>query len=114
MGCEAFMNLPSKQEYPDYYKVIEKPIDIQIIQDRLNAEYYDNLSDFLRQFTLLCSNARQYNEPGSEIFTDANKIENILVMECKRMKIDPEIMIRANLIKPNKPMPGRGSKSEEQ
>lgn len=30
-----FMKLPSKQELPDYYNIIKKPIDIKKIQQRL-------------------------------------------------------------------------------
>jgi SWI/SNF-related matrix-associated actin-dependent regulator of chromatin subfamily A protein 2/4 len=29
------MKLPSKQELPDYYNIIKKPIDIKKIQQRL-------------------------------------------------------------------------------
>lgn len=30
-----FMKLPSKQELPDYYNIIKRPIDIKKIQQRL-------------------------------------------------------------------------------
>lgn len=29
------MELPSSREYPDYYQVIERPIDLKIIRDKI-------------------------------------------------------------------------------
>ena len=35
--CEIFTHLPTKQELPDYYKVIKKPIDMDRIQIRIQV-----------------------------------------------------------------------------
>jgi hypothetical protein len=34
---EIFMTLPSKKDYPDYYKVISEPIDMTIIDGKIKG-----------------------------------------------------------------------------
>lgn len=34
---DTFMVLPSKEEYPDYYEVIQEPIDLTMIKERMET-----------------------------------------------------------------------------
>ncbi|XP_077556575.1 protein polybromo isoform X3 [Haemaphysalis longicornis] len=73
-----FMKLPSRSEYPDYYEVIKKPIDMERIATRLlKNNQYDSMDDLLADFVLLFDNACKYNEPDSQIYKDALILQRI-------------------------------------
>nr|QYV43163.1 polybromo [Colaphellus bowringi] len=75
----AFMEKPSKKLYPEYYKVIEKPIDFLEIEAKIKAEEYSCKNDLVNDFKLMFSNCRQFNEENSPIYEDANLLEKILI-----------------------------------
>ncbi|PIO52709.1 Bromodomain protein, partial [Teladorsagia circumcincta] len=79
----AFIKLPTKEEYPDYYEVIRKPMDLQRIQHRLQAHGYGRWIDLVADLSLMLENACKYNEPESTIYKDAVTLQR-LVMEKKR------------------------------
>jgi len=35
---DIFVTLPSKKDYPDYYKVISEPIDMTTIESKIKSE----------------------------------------------------------------------------
>ncbi|XP_050044386.1 protein polybromo-1-like isoform X4 [Dermacentor andersoni] len=73
-----FMKLPSRSEYPDYYEVIKKPIDMERIAARLlKYNQYESMDDLLADFVLLFDNACKYNEPDSQIYKDALILQRI-------------------------------------
>jgi hypothetical protein len=69
--CEFFLELPSRVEYPDYYKVIEQPISIEEIEQKLNSKKYRNPHAMFSDLSLMVDNALRYNEDGSPVHTDA-------------------------------------------
>ena len=38
--AQAFVELPSKDEYPDYYELIKKPMDLRMILERIDEQQY--------------------------------------------------------------------------
>ena len=56
------------QEYPDYYEVIKRPIDMQRIQQKLLAGQFESVEDMVADFVLMFDNACKYNEPDSLIY----------------------------------------------
>ena len=72
---EPFMKPPPKSQYPDYYMVIQNPIAMEMIRKKINREEYQSLKAFKDDISLMCQNARTYNEDGSLLFQDANDIE---------------------------------------
>ena len=56
------------QEYPDYYTLIKKPIDMAKINSKLYGDQYHTLDDFLSDFQLMFDNACRYNEPDSQVY----------------------------------------------
>uniref|UniRef100_A0A0K0DFJ5 Bromo domain-containing protein n=1 Tax=Angiostrongylus cantonensis TaxID=6313 RepID=A0A0K0DFJ5_ANGCA len=70
----AFMELPSSREYPDYYRVIERPIDLKTIKEKIENNKYHSSIQLMEEFTVLFDNARQYNEADSQISRDAGKL----------------------------------------
>lgn len=51
------MYLPSKKKYPEYYNVIENPIDFRTIQRKVFTGKYQGLESFDRDITKLFKNA---------------------------------------------------------
>ncbi|KAF5282989.1 hypothetical protein FQA39_LY04860 [Lamprigera yunnana] len=81
----AFMEKPSKKLYPDYYEVIAEPIDFLEIESKIRAEQYSNEHDLVKDFKLMFSNCRQYNEENSTIYEDANLLEKVLVVKVEHI-----------------------------
>lgn len=45
-----FMEKPSKKLYPDYYKVIQEPIDMLTIENNIRSEKYNSEEEILEDF----------------------------------------------------------------
>jgi hypothetical protein len=43
-----FLELPSAEEYPDYYETIEQPIDMSIIKDRMDKGIVNRIKKSFR------------------------------------------------------------------
>lgn len=86
----AFMEKPSKKLYPDYYEVISEPIDFLEIESKIKAEQYGSESDLIKDFKLMFSNCRQYNEENSTIYEDANMLEKVLIEKYGQSVPTPE------------------------
>uniref|UniRef100_A0A672MW47 Polybromo 1 n=1 Tax=Sinocyclocheilus grahami TaxID=75366 RepID=A0A672MW47_SINGR len=74
---ELFQRLPSKVQYPDYYAIIKEPIDLKTVAQRIQMGYYKSVNHMAKDIDLLVKNAKTYNEPGSQVFKDANTIKKI-------------------------------------
>jgi hypothetical protein len=78
---ELFLQLPSKSSYPNYYRVIKQPIDLETIRRKIETRKYrqsrDPFSGVDKDMQLLLDNARRYNEPDSQIIEDAGEIHNV-------------------------------------
>lgn len=72
---EHFVVLPSKKFYPDYYKIISRPISFDMIKKKMDREDYMSLNDFKEDFLLMFRNAKLYNEEGSMVYEDAVAME---------------------------------------
>lgn len=83
MLSEIFEKLPSRTEYPDYYLLIKKPIDLVYIASRLNK--YTTLDDFEQDMLLLFNNACQYNDPDSQIYKDALTLLRVMLKKKKEI-----------------------------
>ncbi|KAM8868716.1 protein polybromo-1-like isoform 1-T3 [Synchiropus picturatus] len=76
---DLFQKLPSKVQYPDYYAVIKDPIDLRTIAQRIQCGYYKSVSAMAKDIDLIAKNAKTYNEPGSQVFKDANTIKKVFI-----------------------------------
>lgn len=80
---DPFVELPPKNDYPDYYQLIKQPICMKQIETRINKKQYQSLRQFRQDVGLLCANCRQYNEDGSVLYNDANVIEEALLSKLR-------------------------------
>lgn len=74
----VFLELPSRKDYPDYFKVIKKPISLTDIRANLDAGKYASIEDVKKDLMLMLDNARTYNVEGSLIYEDANFLEQLV------------------------------------
>lgn len=70
-----FLVLPSKKDYPFYYQIITKPIAMDTIKKRIKTNYYKSVKQFREDWSLMFNNARTFNEEGSQVFIDADKMQ---------------------------------------
>ncbi|KAL4655206.1 protein polybromo-1-like isoform X2 [Arapaima gigas] len=92
---ELFQKLPSKVHYPDYYAIIKEPIDLRTIAQRIQMGSYKNISAMAKDIDLLTKNAKTYNEPGSQVFKDANTIKKIFAQ--KRNEIEHSEPVKSSI-----------------
>ncbi|KAH9420477.1 Protein polybromo-1 [Dermatophagoides pteronyssinus] len=84
---DPFMEKPSRKLYPDYYDVIERPIDMKTIESKIRNNLYESETALVNDFRLMFSNCRRYNEDGSLIYQDADRLEQI--MDSKILELGP-------------------------
>jgi len=85
--AEPFQRLPSRMEYPDYYQLIKRPIDLNYITSRVNK--YGTIDDLEQDLLLLFDNACHFNEPDSQIYKDALTL--LRGMFKKKSEISPDV-----------------------
>ncbi|KAI1704447.1 bromodomain-containing protein [Ditylenchus destructor] len=69
--ADPFIQLPPRRELPDYYEVIEKPMDLNRMKKKIKDGKYGSLEEMSADVRLMCRNAQTYNEDGSDIFNDS-------------------------------------------
>jgi hypothetical protein len=80
-----FMQLPSRKLYPDYYAAIVEPMSLRMVKQKVDEEAVVSLEDFRKDMDLIFTNAKTYNEPGSEIFEDATFLQVRWVHLCGKL-----------------------------
>lgn len=74
-----FQLLPSKKLYPEYYAVIDHPIDLRFIASKIQTNAYPSLNDIEKDILQMVKNAQTFNEPGSQIYKDAKTLKRIFL-----------------------------------
>ena len=57
--------------HPEYYKIIENPIDLSGIFLKIEAGNYQTMKDLEIDFDLLCQNAQKFNDVNSMEYKDS-------------------------------------------
>jgi SWI/SNF-related matrix-associated actin-dependent regulator of chromatin subfamily A protein 2/4 len=83
------MQLPTKKELPDYYEVIDRPMDFNKIKRKIKEGRYKTINDMGKDVNLLCQNAQQYNQDGSEIHNDSLLLQSVWETAKKRTMAEP-------------------------
>ncbi|KAI8350693.1 hypothetical protein B0O80DRAFT_389041, partial [Mortierella sp. GBAus27b] len=78
---DLFMELPDREDYPDYYMTIKNPIALDIIRKKINSGAYKTLGSFEDDFELMFENAKQYNAEGSDVYLDAEDLQQLFWKE---------------------------------
>ncbi|XP_072386734.1 nucleosome-remodeling factor subunit NURF301 isoform X2 [Diabrotica undecimpunctata] len=84
-----FMEPVDPNEAPDYYKVIKEPMDLQMIETKINDQVYTKLSEFIGDMTKIFDNCRYYNPKESPFYKCAESLEAYFVnkIKCFRDKL---------------------------
>ncbi|KAH6593435.1 hypothetical protein BASA50_007386 [Batrachochytrium salamandrivorans] len=72
---EPFLILPDKQEYPDYYQLIDRPIAFDRIKKKVEGSRYSSIETYKKDVNLIFKNCQQYNLPESQIFQDSVELQ---------------------------------------
>jgi hypothetical protein len=92
-AAEFFHELPDRVQYADYYQLIQQPISLAEInvsarteegvqpslpvfaQTKMQQRAYADIEQWIRDVTLMCDNAMQYNIEESLVYRDAQAIK---------------------------------------
>lgn len=77
----------NKDEVLDYYDVIEQPMDLSTMGDKLEQDEYEKPEDFIKDAMLVCTNCRRYNSKETTYHKAALQLEKEM---WKRVKEVPE------------------------
>ncbi|XP_067945501.1 protein polybromo-1-like isoform X2 [Watersipora subatra] len=87
-----FIDLPSKDDYPEYYDYITEPIDMTMIMQKISNDKYESEKDLIVDLKLMFNNARSFNEDDSQLYKDAGTLEKVMKRKVMALSIadDPE------------------------
>jgi ATP-dependent helicase STH1/SNF2 len=70
-----FYEKPSKRQYPDYYQLISRPTSLSDIRRQIEKGRFPTWDAFIAEMRLIWSNAKVYNDDGSQIYVFAESLE---------------------------------------
>lgn len=79
-----FLTLPSREALPDYYEFTKLPIALDTIEDKLKRNLYPTMTTVESDFKRMIQNAKDYNDPKSEIYEDAERIRKLVFNFMKK------------------------------
>lgn len=77
---------PIEQGIPDYFDIIEKPMDLRTVESKVLTSQYTSMEDFVGDCNLIWSNAKTYNAPYSITFAQAVDMENVFELLVRRFE----------------------------
>jgi hypothetical protein len=82
----AWFNQPvDAEEVPDYYDIIQNPMDFGTIKKKLETGVYSDWSAFHVDMLLVRDNCRLYNAAGTQVRHDCELVFNFYLQEVNRM-----------------------------
>lgn len=73
-----FLKPVDKDEVPDYYNVIESPMDLSTMEERLERDLYTAPKDLVSDLKLIFGNCRRYNDAATVYAKCAVRLEKYL------------------------------------
>lgn len=70
-----FRKAVSRSDFPEYYNVIQNPMDLKIISDKLKEHRYSNKDQFIEDINRIFSNCKEFNNPGTYYYKYACTLE---------------------------------------
>ncbi|KAG1746902.1 hypothetical protein EDB19DRAFT_1688275 [Suillus lakei] len=86
---QLFMDLVDRSEWPEYYEVIPEPRCINAIKSSVERNRYKDALNAYTDLSLVFWNALFYNEPDSQIATDAQTLRTVLETEWQKRSVLP-------------------------
>ncbi|KAG6910499.1 hypothetical protein DXG01_009918 [Tephrocybe rancida] len=73
---KEFMELPSKKDWPDYYRQIKRPQCLETIFKHIKRKEYATSNDFADDVELVFNNAMAFNQEHTGIWEDARALRD--------------------------------------
>lgn len=73
-----FISLPDRDDLPEYYDIIKLPLALDTIEEKVQNHEYPTVSTLESDLKRLVQNAKDFNDPKSEIFEDAERIRKLV------------------------------------
>ncbi len=73
-----FIALPERETIPEYYEIIKLPVALDTIEEKLKRDAYPTVTALESDFKRLIQNAKDFNDPKSEIYEDAERIRKLV------------------------------------
>ena len=70
----VFLKPVNRKNVPDYYDVIERPMELETITRKIEKHKYHSREDFLSDFELIKNNSVRYNGPDSKYTITATQL----------------------------------------
>lgn len=80
----------SIRSYPEYYEVIERPMDLETVKQSLDS--YSSVDQVLADMRLIWSNCKEFNAPGSDISATADTMAEAME-ELVEVRVEGIVMI---------------------
>ncbi|KAG8220643.1 hypothetical protein J3R82DRAFT_2911 [Butyriboletus roseoflavus] len=84
-----FMDLVDRADWPEYYEVIPEPRCINGVRASVEKNRYKDPINAYTDLSLVFWNALFYNEPGSQIASDAETLKSVLETEWQKRPVLP-------------------------
>ncbi|KZV74420.1 Bromodomain-domain-containing protein [Peniophora sp. CONT] len=81
-----FKDPVSREEVPDYYNVIDSPMDLSTMAEKLDKGEYTTLEEFLNDCQLIFDNCKFYNPEDSIYVKSAVKLEECMHESLRRAR----------------------------
>ncbi|RUS79321.1 hypothetical protein EGW08_012906 [Elysia chlorotica] len=81
-----FLQPVDPTEVPDYYDIVAEPMDLTIVEAKLNAKAYTRLNDFMKDMTKIFDNCRLYNPVDTPYFQCAEVVETYFAQRVKSLR----------------------------
>lgn len=75
----------SRDDVADYYEVIKEPMDLSTMEQRLEADAYSSVEQFLYDARLIFNNCRSYNNETTTYYKNATKLEKFLYQKIREL-----------------------------
>lgn len=84
-NCWPFLEPVTRDIAPDYFDVIEKPMDISELRRKSSKKLYSSKQQFIDDFNLIVDNCTKYNGETSGKWSgmDGNCVKNALKFKCE-------------------------------
>ncbi|XP_064615204.1 BRCA2-interacting transcriptional repressor EMSY-like [Liolophura sinensis] len=73
------------EDAPDYFHIIQNPMDFSTIKRKLESSQYSDFDEFHADMMLVCENCNTYNPPGHQARQDCQEVFGIYHQEYSRL-----------------------------
>lgn len=84
---------PVALKLPDYHDVVQTPMDLSTVQERLQAKTYTHAKEFVRDVMLTFENALDYNPPDNFVYKHAESVMGYFKTLLKNARAGPRSLL---------------------